>query len=123
MIRTACLSVVCLIGSAVAAADDPQKPPTKPDEQPATDAPAQEAKKPDAKPAPAIGDVDLLKSLEKQLAPPDAGEHPLVKIGGRMRDVQGRLDKTDPGDETRGIQKEIVEDLDKLIEQIKKGGG
>jgi hypothetical protein len=79
---------------------------------------------PDATPKPALAtdDLDLLKALERQSAPTQQDENPLERMEPRMRDVQGRLAKADSGDETQILQKSIVDDLDTLIEQIKKGG-
>lgn len=37
-----------------------------------------------------------------------------------MRDVQPRLGRRDSGDETQHLQRQIVADLDKLIEEAKK---
>ncbi len=121
MIRTVVLAAISFVPAALALADDPA-PRAKPDEKPAAATAQQDPAKQDAKPAVAPADAELLKSLEKQLSP-EPEEHPLVRVGSRMRDVQGRLVKADAGDETRGTQKAIIEDLDKLIEEMKKGGG
>jgi hypothetical protein len=67
-------------------------------------------------------DASLLKTLEKQSAPSESDANPLERIDQHMRDVQVRLAKSDPGDETQTLQKEIVDDLEALIEQIKKSG-
>ena len=48
--------------------------------------------------------------------------NPLERIDQHMRDVQQRLAQSDPGDETQTLQKEIVDDLETLIEQVKKSG-
>ena len=123
MIRQACLAVLCSMVAMSARADDPQQPPEKANEKP----PAANSSKPDAakpdssRPASAI-DADLLKSLEKQSTLQEEEENPLLRVGQRMRDVQGRLVKADAGEETRNLQKGIVQDLDKLIEEMKKGG-
>ena len=69
-------------------------------------------------------DAELIRSLEQKAAPEGTTDQdPLLRVGQRMRDVQNRLVKADAGDETRGIQTEIVRDIDKLIEEVKKGGG
>jgi hypothetical protein len=108
------------------AADDPapQKPaaeqPVKAETQPAK--PAAEPREPTVK---TLGiDDALLRTLEAK-SDPDAADNqpPLQRVGQRMRDVEGRLGRTDVGDETRNIQTLIVQDLDKLIEMAKKGGG
>jgi hypothetical protein len=106
-------------------ADDAAKP--SPDADGAKSKPSATSQDPDKPPPEPSGlspDAELLKALEKHAAPAGAvEEEPLVRVGRRMRDVQGRLSQADAGKETRGIQKEIVEDLEKLIEELKKGGG
>ena len=123
MIARLSLSVLSVFWAGSIFADDPPKPSDKPEQT----APAEQGSKPAAKPQSerplAPGDDELLKSLEKKSAPTEADENPLLRVGQRMRDVQGRLVKADPGDETRDLQNSIVQDLDQLIEQIKKGGG
>ncbi len=109
MIVRSCVTAICLLASHTVFADDPPKPQEK--------APA------DSNRPRSPLDAELLKALEKQSAPEHADESPLIRIGQRMRDVQGRLVKADPGSETQTIQQGIVEDIDKLIEQMKKGGG
>jgi hypothetical protein len=124
MIVKLSVSVLSILWAGAASADDPPKPSDKPDQT----APAAQESKPPAKPETvkplAPGDDDLLKALEKKSAPNEGDdENPLLRVGQRMRDVQGRLAKADPGDETQTIQKGIVEDIDTLIEQLKKAGG
>jgi hypothetical protein len=117
------LFVVCCVFAQICWADDPPKPADSP--APPADAvllkPA--GQNPDAKRPLAPGDLDLLRSLEKQSAPSQPEENPLERVDQRMRDVQGRLAKSDPGVETQDLQKSIVDDLQALIEQIQKGGG
>lgn len=124
MSRKTCLAVLCVLtvslywqATVARASDDSDESKSK---APA----AQDSAKPDReKPVP-TDDADLLKSLEKRAAPDGAvEEEPLIRVGRRMRDVQGRLGQADAGEETRVIQKEITEDLEKLIEEMKKGGG
>jgi len=50
----------------------------------------------------------------------NAAVDPLERIGQRMRQVQQRLEQDDLSLDTRGLQKEIVDDLAALIEQTKK---
>jgi hypothetical protein len=122
MIATMFTPTLGLVVLGLMQAGDPPKPADTPQQaKPAVQTPTPDAAKPDPSPARQV-DAELLKSLEKQLKP-DEEENALDRVGRRMRDVQGRLVKSDPGDETRTIQKEIVEDLDKLIEAMKKGGG
>jgi len=118
MSRYASLAIALLGLAPFARADEPARPPVAPDDRAGESTSAKQ----DSKDGPAPVDAELLRSLNKQIAPID-GEHPLLRVGSRMRDVQGRLDKTDAGDETRTLQKEIVQDLEKLIEQAKKQGG
>ena len=123
MIAKLSLSMLSVFWASSTLADDPPKPsdkaaqtaPAAPESTPAGKA---ESERPLAP-----GDDELLKSLEKKAAPAEADEDPLLRVGQRMRNVQGRLTKADPGDETQDLQKGIVQDLDQLIEQIKKGGG
>jgi hypothetical protein len=123
MIATLSLSVLSVFWASAAFADDPAKPSDKPEQT----APAAQETKPAAKAESerprAPGDDELLKSLEKKSAPSEDEDNPLIRVGQRMRDSQGRLAKADPGDETQNLQQGIVQDLDKLIEQLKKGGG
>ena len=123
MIAELSVSLLSVLWAGIVLADDPPRPPDKP----AQDAPAAQETKPPAKPESvrrvAPGDDDLLKSLEKKSAPAEDDENPLLRVGQRMRDVQGRLAKADPGDETQNLQQGIVQDIDTLIEQLKKAGG
>ena len=122
MIRKYCLLLCCLLAVNPVWADEPAKSGDDTDKS-RSSAAAQEPAKPKP-PSDAASDAELLKALEKRAAPDVADdEAPLIRVGRRMRDVQGRLDQSDAGDGTRGIQKEIVQDLDKLIEELKKGGG
>ena len=123
MIRKLCGVVTGLLLACIAFADDKPQDSKKSDEvKPAVTTAKPDAPKQDPGRASPSKDADLLRALEKQLAPIEDEEHPLERVGRRMRDVQGRLVKTDAGDETREIQVEIVKDLDKLIEEMKKGG-
>jgi hypothetical protein len=80
-------------------------------------------------PAPEKGDKEPAKKEAK--AEPDAkGENPAVpeapqekaeeiirRLNEEFETSRDRLDKKDPGAETRDIQKKIIDDLDKLINQ------
>ena len=58
--------------------------------------------------------------------PATAQGNPLVDIARQMRAVEQRIEKTDSGSTTQKTQQEIVEQLERLIEQAKKsccGGG
>ena len=70
---------------------------------------------------------DLDRKLEKavlDLLKKDAGDskdsNPLLRAGRRMRDVQERISETKVGEETQSIQRQILEDLDALIEQARQ---
>ena len=78
-------------------------------------------------------DRDLRDDLDRKLLDdavdglkerPTKGEqdNPLLRVGRRMRQVEDRLAEADPGEATRKVQKQIVEDLDALIDQLKKQG-
>lgn len=113
------LTIGCLAFSSACSADDPVSPLQKSGATPAAvtaDQPPQPKR-----PLNPI-DSELLKTLEERSAPSEAAGSPLERVDQRMRDVQGRLAKFDSGDETQTIQREIVGDLESLIEQIKKGG-
>ena len=123
MIRRYCLPLWCLLAASPAWADESAKPADDAHKS-TSSAATQQPDKPKLEPSDLPKDADLLKALEKRAAPDVADdEAPLIRVGRRMRSVQGRLDQADAGDETRDIQKGIVQDLDKLIEEIKKGGG
>jgi hypothetical protein len=123
MIAKLSLLMLSVFWASTVVADDPPKPSDKPDQKAPTAQETKPAAKAESERPLAPGDDELLKSLEKKSAPAEADEDPLLRVGQRMRNVQGRLTKADPGDETQDLQKGIVQDLDQLIEQIKKGGG
>ena len=123
MIATLSLWVLSFFWAGAAFADDPPKPSDKPEQTAQAAQESKPAAKAGSERPPAPGDDELLKSLEKKSAPSEDEESPLIRVGQRMRDSQGRLAKADPGDETQDLQKGIVQDLDQLIEQLKKGGG
>lgn len=122
MISRLGLSVLSFFMAGAILADEPPKPADKPDAKAAVDQESKAQTKPDSTRPLSPGDAELLKALEKQTTPGEEEENPLLRVGQRMRDVQGRLVKADSGDETQNLQKGIVQDIDKLIEEIKKGG-
>jgi hypothetical protein len=68
-------------------------------------------------PAPGGGDLDeeLLRGLEDG---EDIGEEePLARLGRRMREVEERIAGTKADEPTQKLQREILEDLKKLIEE------
>jgi hypothetical protein len=54
----------------------------------------------------------------QSLRPDRENPEPLVEIARQMRDVQHRMGQTDCGEATQRIQRQIVADLDGLIQQI-----
>ncbi len=71
-------------------------------------------------------DNEMLKRLQRELgaaAQKEGGsENPLVQVAEAMREVPQRLDHRDSGPVTQTLQRQIVSDLDKLIEEAKKSG-
>jgi len=67
-------------------------------------------------------DEDWQQRLRRELgaAAEKESDNPLLEIARKMRDAQGRLDRQDAGSTTQIVQKEIVEDLDKLIDEARK---
>jgi hypothetical protein len=74
------------------------------------------------------GDEESASDLDRQLLRQlgegeDLGEEasdPLVSIGRRMRAAEGLIGRRNTSERTQRLQKEIVADLDSLIEQLKK---
>ncbi len=71
-------------------------------------------------------DEQMQKKLQKELGAAaqkeDQPKAPLLKVAETMRAVQPRLDKRDSGDATQIMQRQIVSDLEKMIEQAKRSG-
>ena len=71
-------------------------------------------------------DEEMLKELQKELGPAAQKEvepkTPLQQVADAMREVPQRLDQRDSGEVTQTLQRQIVSDLDKLIEAAKKSG-
>ena len=117
MITHFAFSAVCVVLSSLPAPDDPPAAVSQ-ERKSGAEQERKGGKDPEVR---SISDQDLLRSLEKGAAAGEvASEHPLARVGQQMRDVQGRLVKEDPGEETQSIQQGIVRDLDKLIEELKK---
>lgn len=53
----------------------------------------------------------------------EQGGSPLGQVVKQMRDVEERLGKPDTSEETRGKQKQIVKQIETLIQQMKQSGG
>jgi len=71
-------------------------------------------------------DDKMQKRLQKELGPAaqreDKSKSPLLEVAERMHGVQPRLAQRDSGDQTQAVQRQIVADLDKLIEKAKQSG-
>jgi hypothetical protein len=71
-------------------------------------------------------DEQMQKKLQKELGAAaekeDQPKAPLLKVAEAMRAVQPRLGRRDSGDGTQIMQRQIVSDLEKMIEQAKKSG-
>lgn len=52
----------------------------------------------------------------------DEGSGPVSEIVKQMREVEQRLGKPDPGEETRRKQKQIVKQIDEMIQQARQSG-
>ncbi len=71
---------------------------------------------------PGEGGDDLDARLRRELgaAGVSEDERPLLEVARRMREVEGRIAQNDSGLKTQGLQRQIVSDLDRLIEQARK---
>lgn len=67
-------------------------------------------------------DEDWQERLRRELgaAAEKESDNPLLEIARKMRDAQRRLDRHDAGATTQIVQKQIVDDLEKLIDQARK---
>lgn len=84
-------------------------------------APASTAKPADG-PADAASDLDE-QLLEQLAAGEDVGQEspdPLVSIGRRMRLAEALISRQVTTQKTQRVQQQVIEDLDRLIEQMKK---
>jgi hypothetical protein len=124
------LTLFC-VGWAVADDDpifDPSEPPVRLKKKGKQNRDAAKDKKPDQKPK---DDADPEDDPEKKAgdkepedkkpAPPDEDREKLVKrVLKNLDEAEQRLAKNDPGSATRQIQRDIVKDLDSLIEQTRR---
>jgi hypothetical protein len=62
------------------------------------------------------------KKRKKRQEDEQEGTGPLGQIIKEMRDVEQRLGKPDTGEDTQGKQKQIVKQIDTLIEQMRQSG-
>lgn len=84
----------------------------------------QDRKRPEAKETPddALRELDeqLLRELGEAEDLPDEEGDPLSRIGRQMRRVEERIAEARTGDDTRTMQRGIVEELDKLLEMARR---
>jgi hypothetical protein len=105
-----------------------ERPRTRPVEEPGE--PSEAAKPNPAKPSPAkLGgkDKDIDERLEelagrrkKRRPAGDERSGPIGEIIKEMRDVEKRLGKPDPSEDTQNKQKQIVRHIDTLIEKVRR---
>jgi hypothetical protein len=71
------------------------------------------------------GGADLGRQLKQELGPAAEKEdqNPLIDVARRMSQVRQRILQADTGPATLGLQKQIVEDLDRLIDEACKSAG
>jgi len=64
----------------------------------------------------------LRERMQRELGPAAQAEdeNPLLTVARRMREVEDRIGRSNTDDDTQSLQKQIVSDLDRLIEQAKK---
>lgn len=98
--------------------DDASPPAIFQDEPTAADAHDHEADELDRKLTELVEQLRRAPDDPAEAAPAQA-QHPLLRVGQRMRDSEIRIARLDPGEQTQRIQKEIVDDLDKLLAQLK----
>lgn len=66
-------------------------------------------------------DDELLEGLEgEDVGRGAANENPLVRLNQRMKQVERRIAETRSDEKTQHLQKEIADDLSKLIEQLEQ---
>lgn len=128
MIRIAGSSLLCvaLVLAGVAVADDPQpdqpEPPVRLKKKARPNADPAPEPKPAAKEKPTEPTAkEKPKQPSADLPEPDADpKETVARIGKNMRTSEGRLAKKDPSDGTRQVQRDILIDLDSLIERTKR---
>ncbi len=71
------------------------------------------------------GGADLSEQLKRELgaAAEKEDDNPLANIARGMMAVRQRMLQTDAGPATRALQKQIIDDLDRLIQQVRKSTG
>lgn len=82
--------------------------------------PGDAAGKPGAPPGEGPEDPGTRLRRELGVAAVAEDADPLLDVARRMRDVEGRIARNDSGLTTQGLQRQIIDDLDRLIEQARK---
>jgi TolA-binding protein len=85
---------------------------------PGKEPPDGKAGKPRRPDGPGDLDAELLDELGRASLRGD--ENALVDLARQMRSVEGRIGRSDSGEQTRGMQKEIVAQLEELLKQARK---
>ena len=67
-------------------------------------------------------DATLRERMQQELGPAAEAEdgNPLLWVARRMREAEDRIGRNNTGADTQTLQKQIVSDLDRLIEQARK---
>jgi hypothetical protein len=119
---------LCLCGSSFSADDpakDKEEPPVrlkkkvKPDQPPAAEkkqeSPPRKIEEPAKKPGEGKDEPEVdPKELEEKI------KELMDRVGKNMREADDRLARKDTGDATQQVERDIVKDLDELIEQTKR---
>ncbi len=125
----ACLALVCAVAPA-AAQDDPirlqkkARPPEPPAAKPADK--DKDKAKTEAKPKPKSDALPGKTDPKDELKTEDPDElerevqETINRLSKNFRTVEDKLQKKDPGDGTQKVQKDIIKDLDELIDQTQK---
>lgn len=84
--------------------------------------PAKNVPKKDDKPGLSDLDKQLLKQFggKAKATKQPGGQSPLMRVGENMRKVEGRLAKLEGDQETVGLQKKILDDLEELLKQASR---
>ena len=71
---------------------------------------------------PGEGPEDLGARLQRELGAAGVSEddNPLLEVTRQMREVEGRIARNDSGLNTQAKQQQVIDDLDRLIEQARK---
>jgi hypothetical protein len=81
---------------------------------------------PDKKPEPPKDEAKKKDAKGEEPEAPEQAEDPKVvleRVAKNMKDAADRLAKTDAGDGTRQVQRDIIKDLDELLKQMRQQSG